>query len=305
MGFLEQARSANESFAGTEVVVTGTGVPSIDPARAGAGVLVRHGDITLHIDAGRGTAARVVEFGVDVGDVDAIFLTHYHSDHVSGLQDFILGRWLEDDLDLAEPLTVVASIGPTTRFCERLVALWDDDLAVRAEHNGRPSDLRLDVVGFETPERMVEVWSRGEVRVLAGPVRHEPVVGAVGYRIETPDGVVAITGDTVVCPEVADLASGADVVVYEAMRTPLIKAFPAELHFIADYHADTVEIGEQMADLEVSNVMLTHLLPPPVTQAEKDGFLEDVRAGGFTGNVIVCDDLDRVVIVERPDDKEG
>ena len=219
MGVLEAGRATGHVAEHTEVVITGTGIPSLDPARAGTGVLIRHGEIALHFDAGRGTAIRVVEAGTDIAEIDAMFLTHYHSDHVIGLPDFVLSRWVEDDHDVGERMAIVAPNGSTIRSCERMLELWDDDLDVRANHNGRSADPRIDLIGFDTPDGLVEVWSKGEVRVLAGPVRHEPVVGAVGYRVETPDGVVAISGDTIVCPEVAALAKGADVIVYEAIRS--------------------------------------------------------------------------------------
>ncbi len=301
MGFLEADRNVRDTDLGTEIVVTGTGVPSIDPARAGAGVLVRHDDVVLHFDAGRATAARVVEAGVDVADIDALFITHHHSDHVIGLHDFLIGRWVEDDLGVTPTLDIVAPNGPSTRYCRNTFALWADDLDVRASHNGRSADINVRLMGFDVPADptadLVEVWSKGQVKVLAGPVRHEPVAKAVGYRVETPDGVIAISGDTRVCPEVAALAAGADVVVYEAMRTQLILDLAEELHFIADYHADTVDIGRQMAELEVPTLLLTHLLPTPRTPEAKQAFVDDVRSGGYGGSVTACDDLDGVTIV--------
>lgn len=296
MGILEKGRVTGQFADVTEVIVTGTGIPSVDPDRAGAGVLVRHGDIALHFDAGRATAQRMIAAGTDLTELDAIFLTHYHSDHVIGLHDFVLSRWVEDDFDVSDTLALVAPNGKTIRYCESLLEMWKDDLQVRADHNGRSSNPNIDVVGFATPSEVVEVWARGDVRVLAGPVRHEPVEGAVGYRVETPDGVIAISGDTVVCDEVARLCDGASVVVYEATRFEQVLSLPPELHFIVDYHADTRLIGAQMAALDIPTVMLTHLIPPPSTVGEKRGFEDDVRQGGFTGRVIVCDDLDRVTL---------
>lgn len=301
MGALEEGRATGYFAESTEVIVTGTGIPSVDPDRAGAGVLIRHGDIALHFDAGRATAMRMVQAGTDFTDLDAIFLTHYHSDHVIGLHDFVLSRWTEDDFDVSGPLELVAPNGKTVRYCENLLEMWKDDLAVRAAHNGRSASPNVDLVGFGTPSELTEVWSKGDVRVLAGPVRHEPVEGAVGYRVETPDGVIAISGDTVVCDEVARLADGADVVVYEATRFDQVLSLPPELHFIVDYHADTKLIGGQMQALGIPTVMLTHLIPPPSTLEEKQGFEDDVRAGGYTGTVIVCDDLDRFVLGSKKD----
>lgn len=260
--------------------------------RAGPGVLVRHGDVQLQFDAGRSTVSRLSGAGSSPGALTALFLTHYHSDHLVGLQDLVLTHWIMDINDNANRLPIVAPHGPTTRFCERMLDLWDDDLAVRSLHNKRDPHPKIDIVGFHTPDDPTEIWSIGDVRVIAGPVRHEPVEGAVGYRIETPDGVVVISGDTLVCDEVAALAAGADIVVHEAIRIDKINERPPQLRYITHYHADTRLIGKQMAELGVPRLMLTHLIPPPSTDAERQAFADEVREGGYTGEVMVCNDLD-------------
>ena len=127
--------------------------------------------------------------------------------------------------------------------------------------------------------------------VTAGQVRHEPVIGAVGYRVDTPDGSIVISGDTLVCDEIAELATGVDVLVYEAMRFEPFDDLPAHRRFVLDYHADTRLIGTQAAALGVPKLVLTHLIPPPGTDAERQHFVDDVRAGGYDGEVIVADDL--------------
>ena len=281
----------------TEVIITGTGMPLVQADIAGPGVLVRYGDLALQFDAGRNTLARITATGTHIKDLTAIFLTHYHSDHVVGLQDIVLSHWVHDFEDNYGRFDLVAPNGHTERFCQQMLDAWDEDLAVRASHGGdRQPTPKFDVVGFDVPDTPTEVWSRGEVRVLAGQVRHEPVEGAVGYRVETPDGVVVITGDTVVCEEVAELSQGADVVVYEAMRQDFVlNNFPPAMHYITEYHADAVEIGEQMQRLGIPTVMLTHLIPP-ANQDGGDGFEADVRAGGYTGRVIVCDDLEALTL---------
>jgi ribonuclease Z len=151
------------------------------------------------------------------------------------------------------------------------------------------------VISFPNPDGLIEVWRHGDVVVKAGQVRHEPVQGAVGYRIETPDGIVAITGDTLVCDEVAELADGADVVVYEAMRFSMIDD-DAPNAFVKDYHADTAAIGKQAAALETPTLILTHLIPPPRNDAEEQAFADDVRSGGYDGNLIVARDLTSVTL---------
>lgn len=186
------------------------------------------------------------------------------------------------------------TIGHTISFLDRMMSIWDNDLAVRSHHNGRPAVAKIAPVGYRIePPSPAEVWSQGEVRVISGQVRHEPVEGAVGYRIETPDGVVVISGDTRVCDE---LAAGADVLVYEAMRFDLVFQRPSNWHFVMDYHADTRLIGVQAQELNIPTVMSTHLAPGPKTDAERDAFGTYLREGGYTGTVVVCDDLSSVTV---------
>jgi len=269
-------------------------MPVPSPDRAGPGVLVRSEEAVLQFDAGRATTMRLAALGVSPVDLDAVFVTHHHSDHVSGLDDLVMSRWIMDRLDEAPSLPILAPEGPATDFLERMLDPWEHDLAVRTEHTERGTHPGYQVRSFEVADSLVQVWSRGSVRVIAGPVRHEPVTPAAGYRIETPDGVVAISGDTVVCPEMAALAEGADVLVYEAMRFDLIRARPDHLHFVLDYHADTSLIGAQAQELRTPTLILTHLIPEPVTAEDRQGFVDDVRRGGYTGQVIVADDLTSV-----------
>lgn len=253
-------------------------------------------DLALQFDVGRSTVQRLAGAGLWPTDLGAVFLTHHHSDHVIGLADVLLTRWIMDRADQASPLPVVAPAGPTARFAAQVLEGWEDDIAIRRSHSGRSSTPGFDVSAFSTPTTPTEVWSDGEVRVLATGVRHEPVPGAVGYRIETPNGTVAISGDTLVCDEVGELAAGADLLVHEAMRFEPIEALPAHRRFILDYHADTRLLGRLAAESNVGTLVLTHLLPAPENEADEEAFISDVRAGGFEGRLFVANDLDAFTI---------
>ena len=283
----------------TSVTITGTGCPIPDGNRAGPGAMVRHtdaefGDLTLQFDAGRSTVQRLAGSDVWIPNLTAVFITHHHSDHLTGLQDLVLTRWNMDRRDMAGPLPIVVPEGHCVDFVDRMLVAWDHDIDVRNEHSGRGTSPNYELVAFPVPgpEEVVEVWSHGDVRVLAGQVRHEPVCPAVGYRIETPEGVIAITGDTKVCPEVARLADGADILLYEAMRFSVIEAEDLGRSFVMDYHADTRLIGAQASELGTPTVVLTHLIPAPNTVEDKQLFIDEVRSGGFDGELFVADDLD-------------
>lgn len=277
----------------TTVTITGTGTPIPSARRAGPGVLVEHGGTALLFDAGRSVVQRLAACNLWPTDLDGVFITHHHSDHVSGLQDLVLTRWVMDRTDSCPPLPLVVPAGSMVQFAERMLDVWEDDLAARSAHAGRPTRPGVALHAFPAGEP-VEAWSSGNVTVSGGAVCHEPLTPAVGYRVTTPDGVVVVTGDTRVCDAVARLAEGADVLVYEAMRFPSIEALPEHRRFILDYHADTRLIGRQAAELAVRTLVLTHLIPEPITESEKQAFIDDVRAGGYEGEVIVADDLDSV-----------
>jgi ribonuclease Z len=280
----------------TTVTITGTGCPIPSADRAGPGVLVRHGEIALQFDAGRSSVQRLAGCGLWPNQLSAVFVTHHHSDHLTGLQDIVLTRWVMNRRQADPPLPIVAPEGPSVDFVNRMLDAWDHDIAVRNEHTGRTDSPTPDVIGFELPTEPTEVWSHADVMVSAMQVRHEPVHPAVGYRIDTPDGRIAITGDTLVCDEVAMLAEGANVLVYEAMRFEFFDGMPERRRFVLDYHADTRLIGRQAAELGVETLVLTHLIPEPTTDTEKQAFVDDVRGGGFEGELIVADDLATVTL---------
>ncbi len=282
----------------TEVIITGTGVPHLAPGRAGPGVLVRHEGTALQFDAGRATSLRLCEAGTQPEQLDAVFITHHHSDHLTGLVDLVFTRWLQSPVQHT-PLPIIAPDGPAARYVRAMLDPWKDDIAVRMEHTEREDGPTPVLSSFEATGSAREVWSSGPVRVQARLVRHGPVEPSVAYRIEPPDGAAVISGDTIVCREVEELSAGAQVLVHEAFRCealrPLMTNFPI-LERIASYHADTAEIGGLASRAGVRTLVLTHLIPAPRDERDKQGFVDDIRAGGFNGEVLVADDGIKVTL---------
>lgn len=110
--------------------------------------------------------------------------------------------------------------------------------------------------------------------------------------------VIAVSGDTRVCDEVAALAADADVLVHEACRVSALADAVRGTKFetIFSYHADTVALGAMAQEVGVPHVVLTHLIPAPSSPSEEDEFVADLRRGGYKGQITVGSDLTTVEI---------
>lgn len=281
----------------TTVTITGSGTPIMEPGRAGPGVLVRHGETTLQFDCGRATTLRLTETGLRLTDLDALAVTHHHSDHLVGLADLLMSRWLEANRDThLDPLPIIVPEGIATRLAATTLDPWREEIAMRSDHVGYASTPDPDVRSFAATSSPTEVLRLDQVAVEAVSVRHEPVTPAVGYRVTTPDGTVVISGDTAVCDEVEKLSTGADVLVHEAFRTSAVADLLSDPKALAAYHSDTVALGGLAHRAGVGILILTHLIPSPRTEADKEAFVEEIRAGGYGGEVLVADDLDSITV---------
>lgn len=279
----------------TTITLTGTGVPIPTAGRAGASALVQAEGLALQFDAGRAVALRWADAGLDCGALSAIFLTHHHSDHLVGLADLVFASW---ETDGPNPLPVVAPLGPAADFARALLDPWRADIDVRMQHvegSRLERGPAVDVRAFGVRREPTEVWRAGEVAVHAVGVHHEPVVPAVAYRVTTPGGRVAISGDTVVCEEMEELARGCDVLVHEVALGRL-RTESERTRLIAEYHADARELGAMAQRAGVATLMLTHMVPSPATDEEERVFADEVRDGGFTGELLVGRDLMAVTI---------
>ena len=93
------------------VTLLGTGNPTPSMTRFGPSVLVQAGDETLIFDAGRGVAQRLYQLGVPFQNINAVFLTHLHSDHIVGFPDLWLTGWLRGRT--TSPIKLIGPAGTT------------------------------------------------------------------------------------------------------------------------------------------------------------------------------------------------
>jgi len=286
---------------GLTVALCGAGSPMPDPNRSGPCVLVVAGQTVLVVDAGGGSARNVNRLGVRAGAISAVFLTHFHSDHIDGLGELAMNRWV--GAAHTEPLPVFGPDG-VADVVAGFNAAYRLDASYRTAHHGPsvapPQGAGLTAHAFSAPGdgSAVEVWRDGDVRVRAFAVDHRPIVPAVGYRIDYRGRSVAISGDTVKSAAVAQNAKGADLLVHEALSRPLValinrvatEAGNASLakitHDIPEYHTTPVEAAEIAADAGVKALLLDHIVPPLRVPGLEAVFLDGV-AERYRGTVVL------------------
>jgi ribonuclease Z len=273
----------------TEVVLLGTGMPRPNPAAAGPATAVVVGDRVFLFDAGRAVLQQLAAAHLPIRGPTATFLTHLHSDHTVGLPDLILTSWV---MGRTIPMPIHGPPG-TARMIDLVLQAWSIDIRVRTEGLEHQTPGTERVAAHEITPGMV--YDSAGVRITAFHVPHGTLPESFGYRIETPDRVVVISGDTGPSVAVEAAARGADVLVHEAY--PAVRLAPEDRPggedwpaYMRSFHTSDEELGALAARAGVPLVILTHLVRMGGTDEE---LLAGVRRGGYTGRVVVGHDLER------------
>lgn len=261
---------------GLHALFCGTGSPLPDRSRAGPCFAAIAGEHVFVFDAGEGAAETLTMMGVSPGDIDAVFLTHLHSDHFDGLAPLALQHWA--NAAAQQPLRVVGPEG-TARVAGGLNEAYAIDRGFRVAHHGEevmpPSGFGLAAEEFaiapDAPQRVV--YEADGVRIVAFAVNHPPVDHAVGYRIEYSGRSIVVSGDTARSSSLARAARGADLLVHEAISTELNQIMQdaandagrrnvgAIFHDILSYHSSPEDAGGAAQEAGVGALALTHFLP--------------------------------------------
>jgi ribonuclease Z len=282
-----------------DVTLLGTGCPQCDPERLGPASLVRHGAISLLVDCGSGVTQRLVAAGSSGARLDAVLLTHLHSDHIVDLFQLVISSWHQGR---PRPQHVYGPRG-TKAFVDGLMALWQPELAQRIAHEQRPSiaALSVEVVEIEPGAEL----AFGDVAVRAVAVNHLPVKHAFGFVVRAGGRSAVFSGDTARCPALIDAARGADLLVHECFIHSEMQVVPgvrtAEgTRAVASYHTLSSEVGGIAREAGVRCLALNHFVP---THFDRRALIEEVRRD-FAGPLVIGEDLmtidvDRLVLTWR------
>ncbi|WP_085341123.1 MBL fold metallo-hydrolase [Aquidulcibacter paucihalophilus] len=294
--------------AGLHAGFCGTGSPMPDRDRAGPCLAIIAGGKLFVFDAGEGSAETLNLMGLPTGQVQAVFLTHFHSDHIDGLGSLGLQRWASSSATTPLPL-----YGPTgvEQIAAGLSQVYAQDRGYRVAHHGAdivpPAGFGFEAKAFAPPAIGAEavVYDRDDLKIIAFGVDHRPIEPALGYRIEYGGQKIVISGDTKMCDCVTKAADGATLLVHEAIAPNLTQimgqaakgsgqAGVAQVfHDIENYHATPSQIADIATRAKVGGVALTHIVPALPLKGLERPFLGDATQK-FKGPFWIMQDGDLV-----------
>jgi ribonuclease Z len=262
------AAEGPERAASGEIVVTllGTGGPEPGPARFGPSTLVQAGGLNLLFDAGRGVTVRLYQLGISSGKgIDAVFLTHYHSDHVEGLPDLWMTGYMFGPFgSRSRPLRLWGpsdGSGPSgaAKIAKGLAEAFSDDVRIRAADEGiQAVATQIDVHDFQA-DRVV--FDEAGVKVTAFAVNHGDLIKpAVGYRVDYGARSVTLSGDTKFDENLIKFATGTDLLIHEVFAVSPKLAMLPQLKPVADHHTSPEQAGEVFSRVKPKLAAYSHIV---------------------------------------------
>jgi ribonuclease BN (tRNA processing enzyme) len=273
----------------TLVVLLGTGTPVPAPHASGPATGVVVGNRLFFVDEGAGAETRLSAAGMSNTDIEAVFITHLHSDHVLGYSDLIFTSWV---FGREKPLPVYGPPG-LKRMTDHLIAAFAEDIDIRT--NGFERAVPNGYKVHATEVKPGVIYDSAGVRVTAFPVLHGSWKYAYGYRFDTPGRSVVISGDTRESESLARAAAGVDVLVHEVVVLSALRQPPGGfggniVRYMSSFHTPDKKLGELAARAKPKLLVLSHIVPTGVADSL---FIAGIRSGGYTGKLAVGHDLDR------------
>jgi ribonuclease Z len=276
----------------------GTGSPAPLPHRLGPSLVISSGGEHLLFDAGRGVTTQLVKAGIAPHELTAVFLTHHHYDHIGALGDVLLTAWHSD----IPTLPVIGPVGTdsivTALFNEVYQREIAFSLALDRVANNALRDIREVVTTSIIAPR--QTYQFGAWQVTAAEVNHGQALGfayddwpCLAYRIEREGKSIVVSGDTVACESLIQLAQGADLLVQCCFIAEAMVTTPYRQWLTQHVIASSGQAGKIATQAGVKALALTHFndMPPEMLAAME----ADVR-GDFAGPIYMGEDLMEITV---------
>jgi ribonuclease BN (tRNA processing enzyme) len=294
---MQHPAQTTRSNGSTRVVMLGTGTPRPDPNCAGPATVIVAKNAPYLIDFGAGVVRRATaayENGVkDLGyggvNIKTAFLTHMHSDHTIGYPDLIFTPWV---MGRHEPLTVYGPKG-LKAMTENILRAWQIDIAARSNGLHGKAPAGCDVNVREIVPGIVH--KDAYVTVTAFAVRHEDMADSFGFRFETPDRTIVISGDTIPTQELIDYSRGCDILIHEAYSMATFREVSRHWkEYRQRAHTSSFELAEIANTVKPGLLVIYHRSNAGGARGIvdiEDVLMQEIRQM-YKGNVVAAHDLD-------------
>src|SRR6266700_4431659 len=283
----------------TQIVLLGTGNPPADPDRSGPATAIVVDGTPYLVDFGAGVVRRAKAAVADRGitalepaNLRVVFVTHLHSDHTVGYPDLILTPWL---LGRRVPLEVYGPAG-IKAMTEHIFEAYRADFETRSQHYREKLSLASTPEGHKVNAHEITagvVYKDANVTVTAFPTKH--AMESYGYRFDTPDRSIVISGDTNPTQATIDACRGCDVLIHEVPSLEgLAKRPPAFQRFASRYHTTSAQLAELATQAKPRLLILYHhaiaLRPDVNPGASSPAELLSEVSARYSGHVVVGHD---------------
>jgi len=248
-----------------KVTLLGTGCPAPVMNRFGPSIMVEAGDRKFIFDAGRGVIQRLAQIKVQYKEIQGVFLTHLHSDHVVGLPDLWLTGWLNGRRD--RPLQVWGPKG-TKKMMSNLREAFEEDIKFRL-YEDRASPDGVAIEAKDIAEGIV--YEESGIKVTAFEVDHGPTKPAFGYRIDYRGRSVVLSGDTRYSENLIKYAKGADLLIHEVVSLKSLKERERGEEWekmIISHHTTPEQAGEIFSIVKPRLAIYSHIVLPSAIEQD-------------------------------------
>ena len=243
-----------------ELTLLGTGCPKVDYKRFGPANLISTKMTKILVDCGSGITQRLDQINISTADIDALFLTHLHSDHVVDLYQLIISSWHSYR---TKPWKLYGPKG-TKKFVSKIMNAWQDERMQRIKYEQRSSTKAFNIIVKEfSTSGTIKIK---DLKIKYFEVDHKPVPFAYGFCFLKNNKKLTISGDTRPCENIMKYGQLSDVLLHEVFIEDEIKETNKmrtlkTLHNVKDYHTPSSIVGKIASLTRCKKLVLTHLVP--------------------------------------------
>ncbi len=243
-----------------QLTLLGTGCPKVDYKRFGPANLVSSSKAHILVDCGSGVTQRLNQLNICSSKINALFLTHLHSDHVVDLYQLIISSWHSYR---TKPWLIYGPIG-TKKFVNKLMNTWEDERNLRIRYEKRESTKAFNLKIFEFSKYgKIKI---NDLIVEYFQVDHKPVKFAYGFNFFNKNKKLTISGDTKPCDNLMKFAQLTDVLLHEVFIEHEIKSAVKmrshkTIHNVKAYHTTSSMVGKVGKISRCKKLVLTHFVP--------------------------------------------